>query len=309
VQTLIAIIADRLRALGQSVWTGRDLLSPSAGGTEILVDVGVPWSSPDMTRAPGLRALISPFLGFEFIDVAAATRCGVAVINGEVPENRESVAEAAIMFVLALLYRLHSAESALRTGSPAPLPNARMLKGKTVGLIGWGGISRALATRLSGWECTIQVATRAGSLPEGMILRSIDDLCAEADVVVVATSLDDSTRGLVNRKRLMSMKSSAVLVNVARGAIVDEAALVEVLRGRRIAGAALDVFQVEPLPGDHPLRELQNVVLTPHAIAHTRESMLAVVAGAVENVRTVLAGALPSSCKNPEIAQQWLAGR
>lgn len=148
----------------------------------------------------------------------------------------------------------------------------------------------------------MQVYTRAQS-PElpGVRLVGLDELLATSDVVIVMTSLDAGTRHLLNREALQRLKPGALLVNTSRGGLIEEAGLIEALKSGRIAGAALDVFEEEPLAPDHPLRELPNVILTPHSVGHTAEMHAAIPRAAVENVRQLLRGQLPASCKNPGV--------
>lgn len=298
-------IQTSLGAAGIDAWLATELDHPQWAQTEILVSIGAPCGAAELAAAPKLRAVVSPLLGYEWIDVRECTRRGVAVVNGEVPENRDGMAEATIMLILALLYRLRDAESALRADDRNGLAHGRLLRGKTVGIIGSGGISRAVIRRLEPWGCSLLVNSRSGAAPPGALLSPLDDLITASDVLVVATSLNAHTHHLLDRERLGKMKPTAVLVNTARGAIIDEGALVEVLRDGRISGAALDVFEVEPLAHDHPFRSLPNLILTPHAIGHTVEASVAVPVKTVENVLTLASGKLPTSCKNPEITWEW----
>src|SRR5207237_6725009 len=131
-------------------------------------------------------------------------------------------------------------------------------------------------------------------------------LLATSDVVIVMTSLDSGSRHLLDAERLSRLKRGALLVNTARGGLIEESSLVEALRSGHIAAAALDVFEVEPLPAAHPLRELPNVILTPHAVGHTVELHEAIARAAVDNVLQLLRGKLPDSCRNREIEKHWM---
>jgi D-3-phosphoglycerate dehydrogenase len=133
----------------------------------------------------------------------------------------------------------------------------------------------------------------------------LDTLMRTSDVVVVLASLNAESRGLIGSDKLRLMKRSAILVNTARGAIVDEAALYEALKSGAIAGAALDCFAVEPLPPDSPLRELPNVVLTPHMIGHTVEAHHSLEVATRENLNLVLSGKPPRYVVNPEVLPAW----
>src|SRR5262249_22484230 len=133
----------------------------------------------------------------------------------------------------------------------------------------------------------------------------LDELLRTSDIVVVLASLNDETGGLLNATKLALMKPSAILVNMARGGIVDEPALIAALKDRTIAGAAIDVFAVEPLPADSPLRELPNVILTPHMIGHTYEAHHSLEVATRENLDRILAGQAPRYVVNPAVLPAW----
>jgi phosphoglycerate dehydrogenase-like enzyme len=220
------------------------------------------------------------------------------------------MAEATILLLLAAIYDLHGTEAVLRQNLPRPrVMKARMLKGKTVGLVGWGQISRAVAQRLAGWKAQIQASSRSRNAGhEGDVnFVGLEELLQTSDIVCVLSTLNPDSVGLLNADRLRLLKQDAVLVNTARGAIIDEAALYQVARERPDIRLALDTFTVEPLPENSPLRELPNVILTPHQIGHTQESQDALPAAAIENIRRILSGELPLYVCNPEIATQWQA--
>jgi D-3-phosphoglycerate dehydrogenase len=262
-----------------------------------------------MASIPGLRGVVSPVTGIEGIDVSAATDLGVIVANGHTRENSESLAEATILLVLAALYDLHGSESVLRHNlTRSAQPTARMLRGKTLGMIGFGEIARAMAARLSGWDLRILAcARRIHATPADVTWGGIDELLRASDVVCVLASLNAETEKLLDAERLRLLKPGAVLVNTARGAIIDETALYQVAVERPDLRLALDVFTTEPLPSDSPLHTLPNAILTPHMVGHTQESIAAIPATAVENVRRILAGELPLHICNPEAIERWRA--
>jgi len=179
--------------------------------------------------------------------------------------------------------------------------------GKTIGIIGMGNIGRHVARIAgAGFDMTVLAATRnAAGLPEGARARTLDDLIRESDVVVICCPLTDETRGMFDARRVSLMKQDAVLVNVARGAIVQDDALIEALRERRIGGAVLDVFAEQPLPADHPYFGFDNVVITPHMAGITEESMMRMGIGAAEETVRVLAGGLPVNLRNPEAVERY----
>lgn len=304
-------IAERLCELGHrcSVMTRGSLTDhPKWSRADILISALLPVGQSDLATATNLRAIVSPLLGYEWIDAEAATHRGIAVVNGEAQENRESLAEATILLMLAILYQLPRSMQLMAEPTRPPLSTRHMLKGKTVGIIGYGGIARSIVHRLSNWDCQLLIHTRTPDKDrENLCFVTLNRLLAQSDVVLVMTRLDEETYHLLDEKRLALMKASALLVNTARGAIVDEMALVDFLARGRLAGAALDVFEVEPLPMDHPMRNLPNVILTPHAIGHTAESMAAIPKLTVQNVIELAAGRLPTSCKNPAVYRSWSA--
>lgn len=279
-----------------------------AGADVLLAASAVAVTRQVMAAAPRLRAVVCPFIGVEGFDMAAAGELGILVANGQVPENWQSMSEATVLLVLALLYDLHESERLLRENLPHPQEtSSRMLRGKTVGLVGFGRIGQGVAQRLAGWDVTLQVYDpyRAAPLPEGVRAAGLEDLLRASDVVCVLAALTAETRGMLDGARLRLMKPDAALVNTARGGIIDEAALVEVARERPGLRIALDTFAVEPLPADDPLRALPNAILTPHLIGHTRESMAAIPKVALANILSVLAGEAPASTLNPEIIPSW----
>jgi phosphoglycerate dehydrogenase-like enzyme len=214
------------------------------------------------------------------------------------------MAEAAVMLMLALSYRLDRSRDALHAVE-RPAHFAHMLKGSTIGLIGYGRIARAIVRRLAAWDVKLLSHTRSPSAEEGVAFVGLDELLAQSDVVSVHVPLTPETRNLLNAERLGRMKPSAILVNLARGGIVDEAALARLMRDGRIAGAALDVFANEPLPKDDPLNGLSNTILTPHIVGHTVESTQSLVDCTADNVACMLAGQPPRHLINPDVLQTW----
>jgi phosphoglycerate dehydrogenase-like enzyme len=310
--TMLEGIAAGLSKLGHALHQHTDFLSkPELTSAEIIISCpGFVISKSIIASAHRLRGIVSPITGIDGVDVAAATEHGIIVANGQVIENTESMAEATVLLLLAAIYDLHGTEAALRQNLPRPrVMKARMLKGKMVGLIGWGQISRAVAKRLAGWEVCIQASSRSrnGGDEDDVRFVNLEQLLRTSDVICVLSALNPDSAGLLNADRLRLLKKDAVLVNTARGEIIDEAALYQVACERPDLRLALDTFTIEPLPEASPLRELPNVILTPHQIGHTQESADAMPPAAIENVRRILAGELPLYVCNPEIATQWQA--
>ena len=211
--------------------------------------------------------------------------------------------------MLSALYDLRGSEYILRNNLPSRPPVARMAKGRTLGMIGFGHISRAIAVRLAGWEMKLQTyAPRLRSpLPDHVKRVELDELLRTSDIVMVLASLNAETRQLLNAQRLAMLKPGAILINTARGAIVDEAAMYRLTKSGHLRTIAVDVFETEPLPSDNQLRELPNAILTMHCVGHTVDTIEAQPLFALESVARVLRGEPPLSLKNPDILPAWQA--
>lgn len=266
-----------------------------------------------MRAAPRLRAIVNPTIGLETVDIAAADELGIIIGHGAIPENYLGMAEAAVMLMLALRYGLHASEAVLRGSRPAPgfdpaRMHARMLRGSTVGIVGPGRIGRAVIDRLQAFDVRI-LATGSGQRPMTELpnteIVALDTLLRESDLVGLFASMNEGNRHMINEETLGLMKPGACLINVARGGLVDERALYRALRDGRLAGAALDTFEVEPLAADSPLRQLDNVILTPHSVGVTREFANGIVPAAIENIERVMRGEPPLYCKNPYLVEAW----
>ena len=258
-----------------------------------------------------LRAVVVPAIGTETIDVLAATELGIIIANGATSENVESMAESTVLLMLALLYDLNRSQALLRNRQPRPAElYAQMLKGRTIGLIGLGRIARAVVSRLEGWGVEFLAYTRrtsSAAVPRVITMVTLEELLKQSDVVSVHASLNDESRGMLNAQRLRLLKPSAILIDTARGGIIDEVALCEAVREKRIAGVALDTFAVEPLPADSPLRELPDAILTPHIVGHTVQGTRSLDTTVVENLMRVIRGEPPVHIRNPEVLPLWQA--
>jgi phosphoglycerate dehydrogenase-like enzyme len=261
------------------------------------------YTSEVFAAAHALRALVRFGAGYDAVDVAAATRAGVAVCITP-GANSEAVADQALALMLAGLRRIPELDACARSGAwRPPALYMRDLDEATVAIVGLGAIGRAVARRLRGFGCTLlAVEPYPGDAVAtlGVELCDLDGALARADVVTLHAPVTDASRPLLGARELALLPSHALVVNTARGPLIDEEALVAALREGRIAGAALDVFAEEPLPAGHPLTTLANVVLTPHASAFTRLALARTGAAVVETVRTLLNGSLPPNCLNPE---------
>jgi len=268
-----------------------------------------------LLAAPRLRGIVNPTIGLETVDLEACRDLGIIVGHGATPENFTGMAESTVMLMLMLMYNPGATEEVLRGSRARPKPTptdawARIMFGRTVGLVGLGRIARGVAERLAGFGVRILAYdpyVKADAAPAGIEMADLDTLLKASDIVSLHLSITPSARGLLDERALALMKRTAYLVNNSRGEAVDEAALYRALKEKRIAGAALDNFVVEPLPGESPLRELDNVILTPHMVGHTQDVFASFPTAAVENITRILRGELPLHCKNPEVAPAWKA--
>ena len=276
----------------------------------IIVRAALP---PDLfEHAARLRGVVRHGAGLDMIPVQQASRHGVAVAN--VPAvNALSVAEYAAGQMLALARLLPRIDAAVRGPSWEAArqlaDHASELHGKTLAIVGMGAIGQALARICAAGFGMRVLGVRRTPQPDSEIVRYVplDEALPQADYVVLACPLDESTRGLISAQRLALFKPGARLVNVSRGAVIDEAALAAALGAGHLAGAALDVFTVQPLPADSPLRSLPNVLLSPHLAGITRESMRRMSEGAAGQVLEMLEGRLPRHFVNPQAQELILA--
>lgn len=254
--------------------------------------------------APRLRCVIRHGAGIDMIPYEEATRAGVLIAN--VPGvNAPTVAEHVFMVSLALLRQFRRVDRDLRgTGWNAGRAHADAnadLGGRTIGIVGFGNVGAEVA-RIArhGFRMEVLAHSRTPKQDEGVRFVPLDALLREADVVVLCCPLTAETRGLMDARRIGLMKPGALLVNVSRGPVVDDGALIAALSERRLGGAALDVFAEHPLPQGHPYFGLDNVIVTPHMAGITDESMRRMGVGAAEQALQVLRGDLPANLRNPE---------
>ena len=249
-------------------------------------------------------------VGVDQVDTRACSDAGVVVAIA--PDGaRESMATAALTLVLALVHGLPLKERALRDGSWRPFATTGVgVRGRVLGIIGLGRIGSRLGELAS--CCGMEVIASAPSAPARNGIRHVDldTLMVSADVVCVTCSLTPASHHLVDERRLALMRPDAYLVNVSRGPVVDQEALTRALDRGVIAGAALDVFEQEPLPAHDRLREFPNVILTPHALGVTDELIAKTSSSICRSVATFAAGGVPEFVANPAALQHpFLAER
>ncbi len=245
-------------------------------------------------------------IGVDNIDQAACTELGIVVTN--VPDYAlEEVADHVMANILAFNRHLIPLNESVRvTGwGTAGLPmHSRRLSTTTLGVVGMGRIGRTLTTRALAFGMRVlgsDPLLTEENKPDGVEIATLDRLLAESDFVSLHTPLSPETTGLIDRDALAAMKPTAFLVNAARGPLIDDEALVEALRSGGIAGAALDVTPVEPLPKDHPLTTMENVIITPHTAFHSLESLNELEVRTAREVVRVLNGEMPENLVNPAV--------
>jgi D-3-phosphoglycerate dehydrogenase / 2-oxoglutarate reductase len=267
-----------LRAAGGAV-------SDAVSDADVVISGGQRLDADVFAQIRRARFLLRPYVGYDDIDVDAATEQGILVAN--VPDTFvEEVSNHTMALLLAANRKLLQMDRYVRSGAwaaggrgggrsrEAAKPIHR-LSALTLGLVGFGNIARLVAQRAAPFGFRI-IAHDPYLGPDavegtGVTLVDLDELLRTSDIVSIHVFLSSETRKLINAERLALMKPSAYLVNTARGPVVDEAALIEALRAGKLAGAALDVMEVEPLPADSPLIEMENVVLAPHLASYSEE--------------------------------------
>lgn len=301
-----------LMALGRYVVASAptpQAIEAESKGAEIIV-VRAPIAPAIIARETGLRATVRHGAGLDMIPVDVATEAGVLVAN--VPgANAVTVAEHAIWSAMALLRRYPMVNRDLRDQGweqgRRHSDDGRELSGRVLGVVGFGNVGRVLhAIAANGFGMRVIAHTRSpDTLPADVTGHDLPDLLAQADIVVLCCPLTPQTTGMINTATLSRMRPGSILINVARGAVVDEAALVAALQSGHLGGAALDVFTAQPLVADHPFLSLPNVILTPHMAGITEESMLRMGQGVVAETRRILAGDLPDNLCNPQVVPAY----
>ncbi len=270
------------------------LLASLLPDAEVLLHALKPATAAIIAQAPRLKLIQKIGVGVNTIDLAAARARGIAVAN--MPgTNTPAVAEAALLLMLAALRNLPGIDRACRAGQgwalgPGVQERVGELRGRSVGLVGAGMVPRALVPMLQGFGAQIVYWSPREHPELGVPRRELSELLAAADIVSLHLPLVAETERLIDRAALASMKPGAILVNTARGGLVDEAALIAALTGGHLRAAGLDVFAQEPLPPDSPLIKLENVVLMPHVAWLTPETLARSLDVAVDNMRRLRDG-------------------
>lgn len=308
-QAIHPAVQARLAELGEvrvAADTLPDTLRRHAEGCSVVV-VRAPLPDDIFDAAPSLVGAVRHGAGVDMIPIDAATARGVLVAN--VPgANAHTVAEHVLSSLFHLARRRGSVQARLQSG-PEGWAAARAvadtgfeLPGRTIGVVGYGHVGQAIARLCSGLAMRVLAHSRSGPRTGAPAAEpvTLSELLSRSDFVVLACPLTTQTRGMIGAAELAAMRPGAHLVNVARGPVVQEAALIDALRSGRLAGAALDVFDVQPLSENHPYRQMEQVLLTPHVAGITEDSMRRVGVGVAIAVEHLLRGDVPPNCVNPQ---------
>jgi phosphoglycerate dehydrogenase-like enzyme len=283
-----------------------DLLITELQGCDAVIASMDPFNDRTLSACPQLKLVARCGVGIDAIDLGAATRHGVLVTNTPGAMN-EAVADYTFGLILAVARRLPESDALMRSGGWGEFRGAAV-HGKTLGLIGFGMIGEAVARRSIGFDMPLLIhdpwkADEAAARWPSARFVDLDTLLAESDFVSLHAPNTPETRGMVNDAVFARMKPSAYFINTARGALVEDAALLRALENRTIAGAAVDVYSQEPLPADHPLRHAPNCVLTPHNAFNTVESAERMNSLCAESVLMCMQHRVPPFVCNPEVLE------
>ncbi len=285
-------------------YAAAEIVADAQGCVAVLGSSAASFPRGVIKALPELRFISKIGIGVDTIDVAAATERGILVSNTPDAAGVAAVAEHAIALMLALRKRLPTWTPAfMRAGGWRGEEFASMMEGTSVGIVGFGRIGRAVARRLSGWDVTLLAHDPLPVLPvDGVTMLALPDLLAQADIVTLHCGATASNRHMIDGAALARMRPGALLINTGRGSLVDAAALVSALRGERLAGAGLDVFEQEPPDPADPLFTLPNVVVTPHSATRTLDAFLGRRMQAARNLAAMMTGAPCPDIVNPPVS-------
>jgi len=278
-----------------------DELLKSLADVDGVVTGGHPYTRRVLEALPKLKVISRTGAGYDSIDLKAATDLGIMVTTTP-GANSDSVADFAIGLLLAVVRRVTFADTEMRAGRWTPYMSPEV-HGKTIGILGLGDIGRRVAKRARGFDMTILAhdpyPNHDFANEFGVHYVPVDELLRESDFVTIHSPLTPETHGLFDEAAFRTMKTTAYIVNTARGQVIDETSLIRALNEGWIAGAGLDVFEEEPLT-DSPLRNMGSVVLSSHIAGWTHEAWQRMVTGAAEHVVDVLEGRTPTGLVNKD---------
>jgi D-3-phosphoglycerate dehydrogenase len=263
-----------------------------------------------LTRAlleacPRLKIVSRHGVGYDAVDVPACTDHGVLVTITP-NANATAVSEHALALMLACARKVTQADALLKQGKWAREPFVGIeLSGRTLGLVGLGRVGTKVAHLARAFGMTVLAAdpytTPERAAAAGVTLMALEEMLPLADFISVHAPLTPDTHHIIGRRTLPMLKPTAILVNTARGPLVDPAALAEALQAGRLAAAGIDVFEQEPFAADDPLHALPNLIATPHVAGNTEESLVNLAVDAAKNILAVFAGQMPDGLVNPEV--------
>ena len=283
----VAYLRENFEVVQGTSTESDEIIRPAQGCSAILIR-SAKITAEIMDAIPTLKVVAKHGMGVDNIAVDHATEKGILVVNAPF-SNLNAVAEHIVMLLLALSKRTVQMDQLTRAGQFKERNTYKTieLKGATVGIIGMGKISRLVVKKLSGFEMNI-LATDPEGL--GITMATPEELYAKSDFVIVHTSLFPSTFHLVGAEQFKAMKNTAFIINAARGAVIDEAAMIEALKSGEIAGAGLDVFEQEPPADDNPLFSMENVIVSPHNAALSDGALRAMAMDSAQGITEYLAG-------------------
>lgn len=277
-----------------------EALKERSKGSEVVIIANTPYSDDVIRDNPEVKMIDVAFTGIDHIGHEACREKNVTICNAANYSN-QTVAELVIGLTLGLLRKVVAANDRVRTGGTAAGLMGREIAGRTVGIIGTGRIGMMTAKLFHAFGAKV-IAYSSNRHPEaealGIEYMSLEDVMAKSDIVSLHVPNNSSTRGMISREMIALMKPTALLINCARGPIVDSQALADALNEDRIAGAGIDVYNVEPpIPDSEPLLHAKNTLLTPHVAFMSEESMVRRAKIAFENVYAYMKGSMENVCR------------
>ena len=270
--------------------TDADALAERAKDADIVVLSNLPFRREVMERCPNLKMISVAFTGVDHVDMDYCRERGILVSNCAGYSNT-AVSELVFGLALSLYRRIIECDRAVRAGKDKTGLVGLELSGKTFGIIGMGAIGTRTAQLAKAFGCRVLGFNRSPKQPEGVHMVELDELLRESDIISLHVPLTEQTRGMIGEREIGLMKPSAILINTARGPVVDSAALAAALKEGRLAGAAVDVYETEPpIPQDHPLLSAPHVAATPHVAFATKEALYQRAVIVFDNVAGYLDG-------------------
>ena len=286
--------------------TEEELISNVKDANGLLV-LGAQITRQVIEAMPECQVIVRYGVGLDTLNIPAATEHGIVVAH--FPDFcQPEVANQAILLLLACAKKLTLLDQAVRSGTwrPGPLGPMGAIEGETLGLIAFGNIARTVVPRAK--ALGLNVIAWDPYIGEGVFrsfgverVAKIEELLNRSDYVSIHAPLSESTRGLIGKGEFQAMKSTAYIINTARGPVIDETALINALQNKEIAGAGLDVFEVEPLPSSSPLTQMTNVVLMPHSASYSDDSFASMQRRVGETITGIMEGRWPEYVANPNV--------